>query len=621
MLTPVLHHAPASSPSDLCIKNKKIFSHEHEMHTQQSLASHMKADHRFCEYCHTHFYSDDELYTHMRDKHEQCHICKASGSETERWQYFRDYNMLEQHFRQRHFLCMSKDCLEKKFVVFDSQMDFKAHQVAEHGAELTNRELKEAMRIEANFHYEDPNAAGSSSGSAPRARRDKRGGRGPSEPDPPTRSDPLGLSSLALRANVPGAGPANHSRRIHFGGHTTTTGESSQQQAAAALAASNSRSAAGGSSSDKSAAERHEAYLARVQGILGGSESKLGSFRSAVRIFRAGEMSANDLVDNTYSLVDDLDNTAVVINGLVDLLDTDADKKNAVLQAWNKLRIERTQFPSLVPVAAGSGSYASVGSGFPSASIRNIKSRAASNNQIWENVERAAARGSGQTPGRPGTSREHFPTLGAAAGSKHFTASSSASAKSTVPGSASHAAKVNASLRAVHGSTPWSQASSTTRVAPPTMPSPPVPYSSSSYPSASKASNGSASKAAKGSSGHAFPALPLNATASAIAAQKRALFNRAGPASGGTSGSSTPWLVAGNGGSSRGGGGRIDSPGSPEERANPLDVSAVGRRLNDVGLAGGSGSGASTPGGESGSKGKKKKGVAVMSMGGVHRGA
>ena len=80
--------------SDLCIRNKKIFSHEHTLHTHASLNAHIAEEHGHCDFCREHFYSEDELFIHMRDRHEQCHLCKAKGGEEERWRYYKDYNML-----------------------------------------------------------------------------------------------------------------------------------------------------------------------------------------------------------------------------------------------------------------------------------------------------------------------------------------------------------------------------------------------------------------------------------------------------------------------------------------------------------------------------------------------
>lgn len=35
----------------------------------------------------------------------------------------------EMHFRESHFFCEEEICLEKKFVVFETEVDLKAHQV------------------------------------------------------------------------------------------------------------------------------------------------------------------------------------------------------------------------------------------------------------------------------------------------------------------------------------------------------------------------------------------------------------------------------------------------------------------------------------------------------------
>lgn len=139
---------------DLCVQHKKIFAHEHTLFTASSLQAHLAAEHRHCEYCRQHYYSDDELWVHMRDRHEQCHICK-NRSEDERWRYYKDYRMLEQHFHDAHYLCPAKECLERKFVVFENQMEFQVHQLEEHGRALSSRERKEALRVDPRFMYDD----------------------------------------------------------------------------------------------------------------------------------------------------------------------------------------------------------------------------------------------------------------------------------------------------------------------------------------------------------------------------------------------------------------------------------------------------------------------------------
>jgi hypothetical protein len=44
-------------------------------------------------------------------------------------EYYENYASLETHFKGSHFLCNEKECLEKKFVVFQNDIDLKAHIV------------------------------------------------------------------------------------------------------------------------------------------------------------------------------------------------------------------------------------------------------------------------------------------------------------------------------------------------------------------------------------------------------------------------------------------------------------------------------------------------------------
>ena len=594
----------------LCITNKKIFAHEHTLHTEQSLQAHEKAEHRLCEYDRLLFYSDDELFAHMRDRHEQCHICKGRGSEEERWKYYRDYDMLEKHFRRDHWLCENPDCLEKKFIVFDSEMDFKAHQLQEHGNELSTRERREALRIEANFSYDDgaesSRAGANRSGANKKAKgRANGGGAGPADAGGSSsdNTDVLGVSALASRAHVPGAGPANHaSRRAMFGSGLTNPTPAPQ-----GVSADHPRTV----TDSRSIEERHQAYMDKVAATLN-SESRITSFRHSVRAFKNGESSARDLISTIHSLVGDMDDCAPLVNGLVDLLD-DKDKSKALSDAWNGYRIERTQFPSLVP-NAGPSSGITPGSGYAGAgsrgnSLRSIKkSSAASSSQVWANVERAASASSGHGAGKPVALREHFPSLGNA---------SSSHGSPSIPGSLAHAVAHNAATRSAAPGAKWSAASSAV-----------ASGSSTPKPFVARVHSASgSSRSVNTTSKAAFPSLPTNAARSAINAHKKALFaskhaagsgavgggsgkhSPLGGASGAAtpgSGSSTPWTPQA---------GRIDDfPEMPSGSGGAAGLGSLDG-LSEALVAS-----QQESGGASAGRKKKGKGVQVLSFGGVHRG-
>ncbi|KAK3078263.1 hypothetical protein LTS18_008026, partial [Coniosporium uncinatum] len=69
---------------DLCTRNKKVFTHEHELFAHNELRKHERfgddhpgaedqtgfKGHPECGFCRQRFYGDDELYTHCRERHE-----------------------------------------------------------------------------------------------------------------------------------------------------------------------------------------------------------------------------------------------------------------------------------------------------------------------------------------------------------------------------------------------------------------------------------------------------------------------------------------------------------------------------------------------------------------------
>jgi hypothetical protein len=83
--------------SDLCIRFKKVFAHEHILYLPSHLPLHLpsisyrtpqKASmldkieggvHPICEFCRECYFGDDELFSHMRERHEECFICKRNG--------------------------------------------------------------------------------------------------------------------------------------------------------------------------------------------------------------------------------------------------------------------------------------------------------------------------------------------------------------------------------------------------------------------------------------------------------------------------------------------------------------------------------------------------------------
>lgn len=127
----------------ICSKHKKAFASELPTYTHKQLQRHQAegdgrgfTGHPECKYCRgNRFYSEDELNVHIRDKHERCYLCDQHHPKEA--SYYKNYDSLYEHFRLRHYVCLVPSCVEKRFVVFNEDLDLTAHMLKEHGG-LTN---------------------------------------------------------------------------------------------------------------------------------------------------------------------------------------------------------------------------------------------------------------------------------------------------------------------------------------------------------------------------------------------------------------------------------------------------------------------------------------------------
>ncbi|KAJ3335913.1 hypothetical protein HDU93_004084 [Gonapodya sp. JEL0774] len=168
---------------DICTRHKKVFTHEHALFTPAELRRHTAdgdppepgaggqsfTGHPECGFCHQRFMGNDELYEHCKLKHEECFLCRRKG---QLHKYYLDYNALDQHFREDHYACRQPECLEAKFVVFDTEIDFRAHEADIHG--LNRGKVKLDLNITYTSSRDGPRAYSEGRGDS----RSTRGGGG-----------------------------------------------------------------------------------------------------------------------------------------------------------------------------------------------------------------------------------------------------------------------------------------------------------------------------------------------------------------------------------------------------------------------------------------------------------
>ncbi|ESW35216.1 hypothetical protein PHAVU_001G216400 [Phaseolus vulgaris] len=166
-----LFHCHKLHMCGLCLEGRKVFICEQKLYTRTQLNQHINTGdsevdgseserggfmgHPMCEFCRTPFYGDNELYMHMSTEHYTCHICQRQHPG--QYEYYKNYDDLEIHFRQEHFLCEDEACLAKKFVVFQSDQEMKRHNAIEHGGRMSRSKRNAALQIPTSFRYRHGN--------------------------------------------------------------------------------------------------------------------------------------------------------------------------------------------------------------------------------------------------------------------------------------------------------------------------------------------------------------------------------------------------------------------------------------------------------------------------------
>ncbi|KAJ9187929.1 hypothetical protein P3X46_003340 [Hevea brasiliensis] len=151
----------------LCLEGRKVFICEQKLYTRAQLNQHISTGdsevdgseserggfmgHPMCEFCKSPFYGDNELYSHMSTEHYTCHICQRQHPG--QYEYYKNYDDLEIHFRREHFLCEDEACLAKKFVVFQTEAEIKRHNTIEHGGRMSRAKRNAALQIPTSFRY------------------------------------------------------------------------------------------------------------------------------------------------------------------------------------------------------------------------------------------------------------------------------------------------------------------------------------------------------------------------------------------------------------------------------------------------------------------------------------
>jgi hypothetical protein len=441
---------------DLCSRHKKVFTHEHDLFTDQELSKHMKKGddnpgavdqtgfkgHPICSFCNTRFYGDDELFVHCREKHERCQLCDSLGGRPP--QYFLNYEALYNHFKADHFVCSHPSCLEKKFIAFTSEIDLKAHQLSEHANDLSKDVRRDARIVDMSaFDLRQPYVQEQRGGRSQREQRDGRGrgrGRDPNtEALPASSAQPLRRDQQAFQRQMEiQNAQAGNSRT--FGGQLTAAPTPTQtrpsQPAAsrpppaveAATQAVYNLDLSELSPQEQARQLRHREVIERASRLLGNIDTEVQQFRNSISSFKNNALNAPALIESFFALFVDTTPAALgtLIREVADLYE-DKSKSDSLNVAWNNWRAINEDYPSL-PAASGSGEAtiplnwavtssttsggSSSGSGAPK-STRVLKLKSSTAQSSRSQVSQARSWGTSSTASSPSASSvvNAFPSL------------------------------------------------------------------------------------------------------------------------------------------------------------------------------------------------------------------
>ncbi|KAH9844483.1 zinc finger protein [Teratosphaeria destructans] len=409
---------------DLCTRNKKVFTHEHELFTKEELRKHEKhgddmpgaenqsgfKGHPECGFCRQRFYGDDELYAHCRDRHERCHLCdrRTGGSNPA---YFVDYAALEQHFNRDHYPCMDQECLEKKFVVFDSEMDLKAHQIEQHPNGLSKGRIDRRVDL-STFDYR-PQYQEERSGRGGRGGRRAGRGRDPNADGPaPTSAGHMSRAEIAHQRAREIHSAQNVSNRT-FGGsltqpepptqtaHRPQHSPPQQQRAqpdfpslgvdrtsAPSSTPASPRPAAAQTPQEQARALRHATVTERAANLLHNDKIKLDEFRERISAYNKNSITAGDLIDAFFALFDtSSQQLGKLIKELAEIFEAPA-KRDGLLKAWADWKAINEDYPSLPGPAGVAPSTAAgvLGKGIGTNRVLKLKSSTAQSGRSVTNA-------------------------------------------------------------------------------------------------------------------------------------------------------------------------------------------------------------------------------------------
>ena len=315
-------------------------------------------------------------------KHERCFICDRRDSRHPH--YYLDYNALEEHFKKDHYICNDRECMEKKFVVFESEMDLQAHRISEHSERAAGRDarLVDISGFDIRQPYQQERRGGGRTGEGRNARgrgrgRDQNADTPIATPNQPLRRDEIAFqrqmaihSAQSITPRTFG-GQLSASTTARNSSHPSTPRENNQPPLSQQLESLNLSDTSNVSPEERARLVRHNSVVERAGNLLGHDAQKMAQFREHISYYRQTKVTAPQLIDAFFTLFADTSSNALgtLVREVADLFE-DKAKADSLRKAWQDWRAINEDYPSL-PGLSGMHGATTSSSGWATAATTN----------------------------------------------------------------------------------------------------------------------------------------------------------------------------------------------------------------------------------------------------------
>ena len=123
---------------ELCLLNGHSFIHEQRIFNKQELINHEQFGsnalgsrfpktqaHAYCNLCHCYFFNRDQLFEHCQSDHYSCHFCQQNSNRSNICEFYKTIKILEQHYRNLHYLCEHPMCIKQQYIVFNDHVELQ----------------------------------------------------------------------------------------------------------------------------------------------------------------------------------------------------------------------------------------------------------------------------------------------------------------------------------------------------------------------------------------------------------------------------------------------------------------------------------------------------------------